>query len=337
MQLDSPRGLTRVLDAVYQVEAPREVWLNGVLQAVHRGLPRGVSISGVLYDLSGAAGDLVVEDILGIDIPPDWMKVGFASHRDPRLIPAIVAGYRSTLCTTFGELANTQEKAVETVRRDYHRPNRMQGQTMINGLDPSGKGCCLYLFSLAEPTLPPDRRSVYDRIATHIATGYRLQRRLAPEAATGARPGGAIDAVLAPSGDLKHAEGAARDADLREALIRAVRAREETRGASVEPAQLLSGRKGMVEARWTLVDQYEENGRRYVLARENAPGGKRAGRLSTREQQVAALAALGRSDKLIAYELGVAHSTVRVLMGRVRAKLAVSSRTELVARLRRPP
>ncbi len=92
----------------------------------------------------------------------------------------------------------------------------------------------------------------------------------------------------------------------------------------------------MVEARWTLVDRYEENGRRYVLARENAPGGRRAGRLSTREQQVASLAALGRSSKLIAYELGIAYATVRVLMARACAKLGVSSRAELALRLRPP-
>jgi DNA-binding NarL/FixJ family response regulator len=35
-----------------------------------------------------------------------------------------------------------------------------------------------------------------------------------------------------------------------------------------------------------------------------------------REQQVVALATLGRTNKFIAYELGLAHSTVRVLMAR---------------------
>jgi DNA-binding NarL/FixJ family response regulator len=326
-------GLTRVLDAVYQVEAPRREWLDGLLRAVRSTLPRGASVSGILYDVSGEAGDLVLDEILGIDIPPAWMEAGRESHRDARLIPAIVAGYRSTLCTTLTEHAATHKKAVETLRRQYRRPQWARGQTMLNGLDPSGKGCCLYLFSRTEPTLPPGTRLLYDRIATHIATGYRLQRRLVPDETTG-RTAGAIDAVLVPSGDLKHAErDAARDADLRAALIRAVRAREETRGASVEPAKVLRGRRGMVEARWTLVDRYEENGRRYVLARENAPGGQRAGRLSTREQQVASLAALGRSNKLIAYELGVAHATVRVLMARACAKLGVSSRAGLVSRL----
>ena len=86
-------------------------------------------------------------------------------------------------------------------------------------------------------------------------------------------------------------------------------------------------------ARWTLVDHFERSGRHFVLARANAPSGDGPAALSTRERQIASLAALGRSNKLIAYELGLAHSTVRVLVARACSKLGVSSRRALVARL----
>jgi DNA-binding CsgD family transcriptional regulator len=46
-----------------------------------------------------------------------------------------------------------------------------------------------------------------------------------------------------------------------------------------------------------------------------------------------ALALLGRSNKLIAYELGLAHATVRVLTARAASKLGVTSRAALLARL----
>ena len=45
------------------------------------------------------------------------------------------------------------------------------------------------------------------------------------------------------------------------------------------------------------------------------------------------MAALGRSNKLIAYELGLAHSTIRVIVARACANLEVPSRRALVARL----
>ena len=56
--------------------------------------------------------------------------------------------------------------------------------------------------------------------------------------------------------------------------------------------------------------------------------------LSDRERQVTALAASGRHNKLIAYELGLSPATVRVLMARAAAKLGVASRDELVERYR---
>ena len=66
---------------------------------------------------------------------------------------------------------------------------------------------------------------------------------------------------------------------------------------------------------------------------QDAPATKERAALSMRERQVASLAALGRSNKLIAYELGLAHSTIRVLVARACVKLDVSSRRALVARL----
>jgi DNA-binding NarL/FixJ family response regulator len=45
------------------------------------------------------------------------------------------------------------------------------------------------------------------------------------------------------------------------------------------------------------------------------------------------LQALGRSNKLIAYELGLAHSTVRVLVARAAEKCGARARAELMARI----
>jgi len=93
----------------------------------------------------------------------------------------------------------------------------------------------------------------------------------------------------------------------------------------------------MVQARWTLVDHCEGDARRYVVARENEPARSIPAALSSREAQVASLAAVGRSNKVIAYELGLSHSTVRVLMARAAAKLGVRTRAELVAHYRSEP
>jgi DNA-binding CsgD family transcriptional regulator len=52
--------------------------------------------------------------------------------------------------------------------------------------------------------------------------------------------------------------------------------------------------------------------------------------LTEREHQIAALAVLGQHNKLIAYNLGISHSTVRVLMARAARKIGARSRDELI-------
>jgi len=59
--------------------------------------------------------------------------------------------------------------------------------------------------------------------------------------------------------------------------------------------------------------------------------------LSERERQAVSLAALGQSNKLIAYELGVSLSTVSAYLARAAAKLGVSTRVGLVQALGRTP
>jgi DNA-binding CsgD family transcriptional regulator len=54
-------------------------------------------------------------------------------------------------------------------------------------------------------------------------------------------------------------------------------------------------------------------------------------RLSARERQVVGLAALGRTNKEIAYELRLAASTVRVLVVRAARKLGARGRADAVA------
>ena len=87
--------------------------------------------------------------------------------------------------------------------------------------------------------------------------------------------------------------------------------------------------KGLVSGRWTLLDHFESDGRRYVLARRNEPHGAPLEKLTKRERQVVGYLALGHSYKLIAYELGISTSTVAALVWRACNRLGVESREEL--------
>ncbi|WP_437514968.1 LuxR family transcriptional regulator [Sorangium sp. So ce1099] len=63
---------------------------------------------------------------------------------------------------------------------------------------------------------------------------------------------------------------------------------------------------------------------------ENTPFAPDPRRLSPSERMVAQLAAMGYSNKLIAYDLGIGEGSVSALLTRIRRKLRVRSRAELI-------
>src|SRR5262249_42504293 len=144
--------------------------------------------------------------------------------------------------------------------------------------------------------------------------------------------GEAGEAVLDPDGRVHDASGTARTPLARELLRRAGIALEESRGQlrTVDPDASLEGPPALVGARWSLIDRVELDGKRYIVARETPPAAPGPDALSARERQVVAYAKLGHHNKLIAYELGIADSTVRVLLSRAAAKLGVRTRRDLL-------
>jgi DNA-binding NarL/FixJ family response regulator len=80
-----------------------------------------------------------------------------------------------------------------------------------------------------------------------------------------------------------------------------------------DPDEALSMWRALVEGRYSLVDRFESDGKRFLVAYEIPPGLQDPRGLTGRERAVASLLALVLPDKLIAYELGLAEGTVRRL------------------------
>ncbi|MGE0784387.1 MAG: LuxR C-terminal-related transcriptional regulator [Sandaracinaceae bacterium] len=164
-------------------------------------------------------------------------------------------------------------------------------------------------------------------IGAHLSAALRLRRlgELAP-----------VDATLSPEGTCVHAEGLARSVETQDVLRRAVRVRERARGAPGrrDPDRALEIWRGVIAGRWTLLDRYDRDGRRYVIARRNTEGVTDPRALEPREREVVARLAEGASTKAIAIELGVPIATVGDAIGRACVKLGVANRTELVGLVR---
>ena len=103
----------------------------------------------------------------------------------------------------------------------------------------------------------------------------------------------------------------------------------ENRGAPTTARR----RRALVGSSWSVLDEFEANGRRFIVASATAsPARPRRRALSVREHQVLTQARLGHSDKVIAHTLGLSYSTVRVLLHRAAKKLDASTRREALVR-----
>jgi DNA-binding CsgD family transcriptional regulator len=160
----------------------------------------------------------------------------------------------------------------------------------------------------------------YGRVAAHVAAGWRLRRSLAREPA----------AVLTTAGKVVHAEGNARDARerLRDAAIAMDRARGSLRREDDDAA--LGLWRVLVDGEWSLIDQFDRDGRRFIVAHKNDPQVTDPRALTLRERQVLACVAMGHPGKLIAYSLGVSPSSVSMARRTAMRKLGLQTTADVV-------
>ena len=88
--------------------------------------------------------------------------------------------------------------------------------------------------------------------------------------------------------------------------------------------------QGLVDGRWSLVEHFDSDGKRFILAHKNPEGVLDPRGLTSMEARVSALAARGYGNKLIAYHLGMTEGTASSHLARAMAKLRIASRVEFV-------
>jgi DNA-binding NarL/FixJ family response regulator len=96
----------------------------------------------------------------------------------------------------------------------------------------------------------------------------------------------------------------------------------------LDDGELTAAWQALAMGRWSIVSHFDERGRRHLVA---VPC-RRPPRLTAREREIVVLVATGAANKAIAFDLGVATSTVSVHLANAMRKLGVHSRVALVAR-----
>ena len=322
--------LLEIIEAAYTLDGEDADWLTGLAESVVANVPfrvQGVTVNA--YDISDPENPQLSEGFscAAPDTARLLQKWGeLVKHFETN--PALTrVGYGALDEGLARDIPVAGRERLDRVLRQLD----MGDVYGVNARNPSGKGV---IVGICLPPrfapIPANTRQTFARIARHIAAAYRLRKRLA--AARGpADPLARADAVLETNGAVEHAVGDARSDRVVEALRRAVVNVATARGHMryANPDRAVATWRTLVDARWSLVDHFERDGSQYVVAHRNDCQTSPIARLTLREQQVVALAAMGYSNKEIAYDLGIATSTVGVLVSRALKRLGLRSRREL--------
>jgi DNA-binding CsgD family transcriptional regulator len=315
------------LEAAYALERGDQEWLEQVTHAFGELSGPGYNYMGLFYDASNVA-NLKMWNVCRLQAPPPELERTwnvFRSMTDPAFV-------RSTFRSLFVGSARKSAAAYLGPLLAERERNGHGDFVYVNSLDPSGIGCVLTQGS-KERELSTSARdaAILRRLATHLSSAFRCRRKLTAHAAAPAQPvTTGAEAILDDQGRVVHAEGAAQSQTARERLQQAAASIESARCRRSDGRRALNRWHPLTSARWTLVDSFQEGGRRYVVARENQAETQCFAALTDRQRQIVVHAALGLTNKQIAYTLGISDATVRVLMARAAGRLGVSSRKQLL-------
>jgi DNA-binding NarL/FixJ family response regulator len=311
-----------IVEACYSLDGSDHDWLGRVLEAASPDLDQGRGVYGFTSRVNGNTlepGSTYVER--GLD--PAWSarvdefnRNAHGSFFELLARTAVLAG---------GFMQNATPAMASHLRQEGERGGIVDA---FGVFAQDGEGHAVNLAGPAGKVLsaPPRVRGIWKRVGTHLASAMRLRRHLSVAHT-------AHDALLAPDGRVVHAGSELReDATARAKLSLAVRnvERARTTAERQNPERALDLWHGLIAGRWSLVDHWEADGRRYVAAYRNQPDMRDPRGLTSHERVVLPYAALGASNKEIAFALGLSTMSVGTAVSRLVRKLRCRRRSDLV-------
>ena len=302
-------------------------WLDAIAKTLQPEFDAGDGIMAWCYDARDLSA-LRLEHVTLLNIDERLLPAIARANGDPRNTDEMRRShYRTSAGALSASLDNHYDHFLPTWE-EYVFPLGVKDLLFVNAMNFGMRGCAFSTPTRERMTREPVRDALLARVAAHVVTAFRLRERTADGEHT-------VEAVFSPDGRLVHAEGEAKAEESILALQRAAKAMERARGRlrRSEPEEALSIWRTMIEGRWTLVDQFEHDGRRYLVAKTNQPMARPIRPLTERESQVVALASLGRSNKEIAYQLGISEGTVPTMLSRAQKKVGAATLAELLTKL----
>ena len=320
-------------EAAYDLRLEPDEWLRKLLNAGAPVIDQGLGLFAVTCKRPPQGTSFTIDQLHAHSAPDDLAER--VMHLQSEIPPGLLwLLSRPAMPKTLSEAAEDDLEAFNLILRHFDFAKDGLG---MSAFDPNGRGVYLIAPLPKVTTLTEKARERWQMLAAHFGAGYRLRRALwkgRPEAVTDLPLG--AEAVIDPSSfRVTDAQGQAKSRDaleaLREAALQVDRARGRMRESN--PEQALELWKALVRGRWSTVDWFDSDGRRFVLGLPNAPDVTDPRGLTDREMQVVAYVLFGQTNKLIAYNLGLSKGRVSTLLRSAMRKIGVQTRSQLISRL----
>lgn len=314
-----------LIEANYDLEGSDSLWLRRILDHVSRLLNRGSEPIGWTFHCT-----------------PTTFKLGSFAERTPkaltyvaRMSHALATEKSLDLTYRTGVVIATASELVFPRLPDMHRmfmkliKGRVQDLLVINCQSGMGSGVSIGILLKELSQVTHQERRRWPQIAAHIGAAIRLRSKAAQLSIDSPE----VEAILDSGGVIHDARGPAKHQEVREnfrEIIRRIeRARTQAGRENVDEA--LNNWEGLVSGRWSMVDRFDSDGRRFIVAIKNDPAHPDPRGLTLRERQIAEYVGLGCASKEIAYTLGLSETAITNCTARMQKKLGIGTRIELVA------
>lgn len=324
----------KVLETGYARATGEETWLGSLaasLEPLAEG--RGVLVSS--FDF-GASGQGLRSLVPSADVPEPvaraYRELFLLASRGPPALRQTLFAPPPCVCRSSHRVARLEDGLRAQVARVFAGTG-VRECLGVAAVEPDGTGLLVSVPCEREISLAPRTVHQLTLVAAHLCSATRLRSGAAdPSAGRDATGLPDVEAVLTPSGAVRHATGEATGVAARASLAEAVRSVERARGRlrRTDPEEALAIWSALFDGRWSIVECTESDGRRSLLARRNQPGVHDPKALAPAERHVLAYAAMGHSNKYIAYALGVATSTVSSRLATAIRKLGIRSRRDVI-------
>ncbi|MBW2403346.1 MAG: helix-turn-helix transcriptional regulator [Deltaproteobacteria bacterium] len=330
-----------LVEAAYDLEVAPADWLPNLLEVGESMFDLGCGHYGAICAGASESGVPIFTQLhagaRAEELPLKVMRA--AREAGPDVVGAFsqaVTGHVAVL----SELKDRYPRAYEVLTRSVGCKDMLS----LVATDPDAHGVNITIPSPELIRLTGRQREYWQMIGVHLTAGHRLRRGLSEQGDVAGRPITEMplraEALLDPKRFLvTQATGGAQDAEAAETIREAARFVDKARGSlrKSDPEEALRLWEGLVRGRWSLVDWFDTDGRRFVLAKPNVPNIGDPRGLTEREAQVATYAAHGESGKLIGYRLGLSNASISRALDSAMHKLAVKTQAQLVEKMRGLP